>query len=214
MEGPRMRNFFAFFTFGLLCVLGTTSRSHAQINTLPTSNQAAAAPMGSHPIAPANWAFDCIYWSDDCGLNGSWTPTKSRPGTVRLWQSGTEWALLNTGENSYDWKYLDTWLDLIAEHQPSQVIYTFGLVPCWISTASCDGKGWAWGTIFHRRRQATLHRTAAPRLRNMSERWYNIALPPATASRTTSSTGRCGTRPTFQISGPARQSNCMTCSSR
>ena len=26
-----MRNFFAFFTFGLLCVLGTTSRSHAQI---------------------------------------------------------------------------------------------------------------------------------------------------------------------------------------
>ena len=143
-----MRNFFAFFTFGLLCVLGTTSRSHAQINTLPTSNQAAAAPMGSHPIAPANWAFDCIYWSDDCGLNGSWTPTKSRPGTVRLWQSGTEWALLNTGENSYDWKYLDTWLDLIAEHQPSQVIYTFGLVPCWISTASCDGKGWGMGHNF------------------------------------------------------------------
>jgi hypothetical protein len=102
-------------------------------------------PMGSHPIEPANWSFECIYWSDDCGLNGSWVPTKSQPGTVRLWQSGTEWGLLSTGDNSYDWAYLDTWLDLIAQRQPTVVMYTFGLVPCWISTAGCDGKGWGSG---------------------------------------------------------------------
>ena len=43
-------------------------------------------------------ALPGIYWSDDCGLNGSWVPTKSQPGTVRLWQSGTEWGLLSTGD--------------------------------------------------------------------------------------------------------------------
>jgi hypothetical protein len=100
--------------------------------------------MGSHPIEPANWSFECI-WSDDCGLNGSCVPTKSQPGTVRRWQSGTEWGLLSTGDNSDDWAYLDTWLDLIAQRQPTVVMYTFGLVPCWISTAGYDGKGWGSG---------------------------------------------------------------------
>ena len=66
-------------------------------------------------------------------------------GTVRLWQSGTEWGLLSTGDNRYDWAYLNTWLDLIAQRQPTVFMYTFGLVPCWISTASCDGKGWGSG---------------------------------------------------------------------
>jgi len=101
-------------------------------------------PMGSHPIEPANWSFECISWSDDCGLNGSWVPTKSQPGPC-AWQSGTEWGLLSTGDNRYDWAYLNTWLDLIAQRQPTVFMYTFGLVPCWISTASCDGKGWGSG---------------------------------------------------------------------
>jgi hypothetical protein len=93
-------------------------------------------------------SFECVYWNDGCGLTGSWITTKSQPGTVRLWQSGTEWAFLHTGNHSYDWKYLDTWLDLIAQHQPTEVIYTFGLVPCWISTAGCDGNGWGNGHNF------------------------------------------------------------------
>jgi hypothetical protein len=130
-----MRNFVGFATLCLLCVLGTTSRSYAQNNPLPMSN---------HPIAPTNWSFECNYYQY-CGLNGSWITTKSQPGTVRLWQSGTEWAFLSTGHNTYNWKNLDTWLDLIAEHQPSAVIYTFGLVPCWIAAARCDGKGWGNG---------------------------------------------------------------------
>ena len=128
-----MRSFFAFAILCLLCVPGISSSSHAQ---------------GGHPIAPANWSFECIYWNDVCGLNGSWITTKAQPGTVRLWQSGTEWAFLHTGNDSYDWKYLDTWLDLIAEHQPTDVIYTFGLVPCWISSAGCDGHGWGNGHNF------------------------------------------------------------------
>jgi hypothetical protein len=133
-----VRNSVAFIILILVCVLGTTSRSYAQ----------GEVPMGSHPISSANWGFECIYWNDSCGLNGSWIQTKAQPKTVRLWQSGTEWALLHTGENSYEWAYLDTWLDLIAKHQPATVIYTFGLVPCWISSASCDHKGWGLGHNF------------------------------------------------------------------
>jgi hypothetical protein len=134
-----MRNIVGFATLCLLCVFGTTSQSYAQSE--PSS-------MGSRPIAPTNWSFDCVYWNDGCGLNGAWINTKSQPGTVRLWQSGTEWAFLHAGHNSYTWKYLDTWLDLIAKHQPTAVIYTFGLVPCWISTGGCDGKGWGNGHNF------------------------------------------------------------------
>jgi hypothetical protein len=133
-----MRDFFAFATLCLVCALGTTSRSYAQNKPLP---------MGSHPIGPTNWSFECNYYKY-CGLNGSWINTTSQPGTVRLWQSGTEWAFLSTGHNTYDWKNLDTWLDLIAEHRPSAVIYTFGLVPCWISSVGCDGKGWGHGHNF------------------------------------------------------------------
>jgi hypothetical protein len=138
-----MRNFFAFFILCLLCVLGTTSQSHTQDNTSPTNDQSVAPAMGSHPITSANWSFECFY----C-LNG-WITTKAQPGTVRLWQAGTEWAFLDTGPGgNYDWSHLDNWLDLIAEQQPRAVIYTFGFVPCWISTATCDGTGWGNGHNF------------------------------------------------------------------
>jgi hypothetical protein len=100
--------------------------------------------MGSHPISPANWSFECFYcW------NSPWITTKAQPGTVRLWQAGTEWAFLDAeGGGNYDWSHLDNWLDQIAKQQPRAVIYTFGFVPCWISTASCDGKGWGFGHNF------------------------------------------------------------------
>jgi hypothetical protein len=97
--------------------------------------------MGSNPISPTNWGFQCIYGSD-CGTNGSWINTTSQPGTVRLWDSGTNWAIISTGVGKYDWQNLDTWLDLIAEHQPRSVIYTFGHVPCWITTGKCSHQAW------------------------------------------------------------------------
>ena len=90
--GVQLRRLIAFALFCLLCVLGTTSRSHAQDNTLTMSNQSAAPAMGSHPISPANWSFECFL----C-LHGPWITTQAQPGTVRLWMSGTEWAFLDTG---------------------------------------------------------------------------------------------------------------------
>jgi hypothetical protein len=130
-----VRHLFSIALLCLVCAFGRTSPSYAQSQPLP---------MGSHPIEATNWSFQCGYFKD-CGLNGQWIHTTSQPGTVRLWQSGPEWAFLSTGAGTYDWKNLDIWLDLIAEHQPTAVIYTFGLVPCWIASAGCDGKGWGNG---------------------------------------------------------------------
>jgi len=121
---------------------GISAASKQQTNTPPSGST--VLPMGSLPIAPANWSFECF----DC-WNSPWITTKAQPGTVRLWQAGTEWAFLDTGAGgNYDWSHLDKWLDLIAEQQPRAVIYTFGFVPCWISTATCDGKGWGFGHNF------------------------------------------------------------------
>lgn len=109
-----------------------------------------AVPMKSHPIEPTDFGFECVNGSS-CGANGDWITTVSQPGTVRLWDSGTAWAVLQTGSSSYDWTNLDTWLDLIAEHQPSAVIFTFGHVPCFITSVACtdnnqgNGKYWSPG---------------------------------------------------------------------
>lgn len=109
--------------------------------TFPSYAQSTAPPMGGNPIAPTNLSFQCMY-GNDCGTNGKWITTASQPGTVRLWDSGTNWAVLNPGPGSYEWKNLDTWLDLIAEHQPRAVIYTFGHTPCWIADGRCTGYKW------------------------------------------------------------------------
>jgi polysaccharide biosynthesis protein PslG len=114
----------------LLCsisVLAISIRSYAQ---------SSATPMASNPIQASNWSFQCF--KAMCGTNGEWITTESQPGTVRLWDSGATWAWLNTSGGVYDWQYLDAWLDLIAEHQPRAVLYTFGNVPCWISAVSCN----------------------------------------------------------------------------
>ena len=130
--GRQLRRLIAFASLCLMCVLGTSFRSDAQTGL----------PMGSHPIEPTDWSFQCVYGT--CGTNGLWINTTSQPGTVRLWDSGTNWADINSADGTYNWKTLDTWLDLIAQHQPRAVIYTFGHVPCWISSASCnDGQNWS-----------------------------------------------------------------------
>ena len=134
-----MRNFLAVASLCLSCVF---------VIALQANAQSGPKPMGSHPIEPTNWSFECLNDST-CGTNahgGSWITTTSQPGTVRLWDSGTSWAILQTGNDEYDWTNLDTWLDMIAEHQPRATIFTFGHVPCFISSVICgDGQYWSYG---------------------------------------------------------------------
>jgi hypothetical protein len=134
--------YFAFVLLCLTCLFATSLKSFAGGST--------AQPMRSHPIEPTNFGFECVNDSS-CGDNGEWITTTSVPGTTRLWDSGTSWAILNDDTNSYDWTNLDTWLDLIAQHQPTAVIFTFGHVPCFITSVACtdknkgNGKYWSPG---------------------------------------------------------------------
>jgi hypothetical protein len=122
----------------ILAILASWLMSAPSI-TFYSYAQSSPAPMGTHPIEASNWGFQCA--DIHCGTSGSWINTTSQPGTVRLWDSGANWALLNPVSGTYDWKALDQWLDLVAENQPRAVIYTFGHVPCWIASTACSGGG-------------------------------------------------------------------------
>jgi hypothetical protein len=124
----------AFLLLFLACVLGTAHPSFAG---------SSAQPMKSHPIEPTDWGFQCANGQPSCGTYGGWIKTTSQPGTTRLWNAGTNWPELETSQGAYDWTPLDTWLDMVAQHQPTAVIYTFGNVPCWIVSASCNGQPWS-----------------------------------------------------------------------
>lgn len=136
-----MRRLFAFASLCLLYVFGTA---------LQSNSQSTALPMSSTSIPASDWSFECVNESP-CGTNdtdiGIWPTTMSQPGTVRLWNSGTSWAIIDTGTNvaAYDWTNTDTWLDMIAAHQPRAAIYTFGHTPCYIASQPCTpGRG---GTV-------------------------------------------------------------------
>ena len=129
-----------FLTAFFLCALSALQAFAA--NTPP--------PMRSHPIVATDWSFECVNGSACGASNDSWIATASRPGTVRLWDAGTSWASLQSGSNTYNWTNLDTWLDMVAAHQPSAVIFTFGHVPCFIASIACNpnsqqssGKYWS-----------------------------------------------------------------------
>lgn len=110
----------------VVCLVGTCFMAQAQNAPLW---------MNYPPIASRSFGFVCVY-DTSCGASwngGNWITTESQPGLVRLWSSGADWADLQTGADTYDWTYLDTWLDLVAENQPRAVMYTFGQVPCFIA---------------------------------------------------------------------------------
>ena len=124
-----MRKASLFAPLCLILFLAVSIQSYAQ---------STAVPMKSHPIEVTNWSFECVLDSS-CGAgNDTWITTTSQPGTTRLWDAGTAWAILQTGSNTFEWTNLDTWLDLVAAHQPTAVIFTFGHVPCFITSVPCN----------------------------------------------------------------------------
>lgn len=52
--------------------------------------------------------------------------------SYRLWDTGAEWASINTAEGKYDWTHLDLLLDLARAHNVD-LLYTFGHTPQWAS---------------------------------------------------------------------------------
>jgi hypothetical protein len=59
---------------------------------------------------------------------------------IRLWDTYTNWEMLEPSQGKYNWAALDRWLDLAQAHG-ADVLYTFGVTPTWASsnpTAKCD----------------------------------------------------------------------------
>jgi fibronectin type 3 domain-containing protein len=53
-------------------------------------------------------------------------------GGVRLWDTNTSWAQIETSSGTYDWTLLDEWITEASSHG-KDVMYTFGRVPHWAS---------------------------------------------------------------------------------
>ena len=59
---------------------------------------------------------------------------------IRLWDTFTNWSMLEPSRGTYDWPALDRWLDKANSHGVD-VLYTFGGTPTWASsnpTGTCD----------------------------------------------------------------------------
>jgi hypothetical protein len=60
---------------------------------------------------------------------------------MRLWETSTAWAQINTANGVYDWTTLNSWVTQ-AKDQNIQLIYTFGFTPTWASSdpkdTTCD----------------------------------------------------------------------------
>ena len=70
---------------------------------------------------------------------GSKTPWPSvKFGTIRLWDTSTEWADMNSSSGRYDWSHLDSWLSTAQQHGVTSILYTFGGTPSWISSHPTD----------------------------------------------------------------------------
>jgi hypothetical protein len=59
-------------------------------------------------------------------------------GSIRLWDTATQWAVLNPSDGKYDWTELTDWLNAAAQNGKTDLIYTFGVVPQWASSKPND----------------------------------------------------------------------------
>jgi len=85
----------------------------------------------SPTLSSDSFGFQCgISKSTNCP-NEQWPMTQAQPGVFRLWDASVQWSAINRSKGVYDFSNLDSWLDVIAQHQPRAVIYTFGWTPCW-----------------------------------------------------------------------------------
>jgi hypothetical protein len=86
------------------------------------------------------------FWVDDVEFTNSagapvsggvpWPP--DRFGTLRLWDSGTSWTLLEPVKGVWNWQPLDTWVAAAEQHGVHDILLTLGQTPAWASTNPDD----------------------------------------------------------------------------
>lgn len=99
------------------------------------------SPGGFPTITRSSFGMQCGTGKPTNCPNATWPTSAAQPGMIRLWDSQVQWHALNPARGTYNWKTLDRYLDVIADHQPRDVMYTFGYTPCWAAKGQCD-KPW------------------------------------------------------------------------
>lgn len=129
---------------GLLGGCGGGGTGKTTTITIPPPGEPPPNPSAS-PTAASSFGMQCGQGDTrDCEGTGATTPivwptTQAQPGMLRLHDAGTYWSLLEPQNGTFDWTNLDEWLDLIAQHEPVDVIQVFTWVPCWDSSQGTCG---------------------------------------------------------------------------
>ena len=104
-------------------------------STVVTVTAASTAPPPDPPPPPAPSGAglaDAFFSLSYTQIEASHYPSVPFGG-VRLWDTNTTWAQIETSRGSYNWTDLDIWLRNIASHG-QDAMYTFGRVPHWASS--------------------------------------------------------------------------------
>lgn len=131
----------------LLCGCGNyaSQDSRAAAAGAPNPADSNASPSRPDPnlnafSGPANVTSDIFSMSVQSGIFKD-TPWPPMPiAGIRLWDTFTNWSMLETSRGTYDWPALDRWLNQAKAHG-ADVLYTFGGTPTWASsnpTGKCD----------------------------------------------------------------------------
>lgn len=146
-EMTHSRNYYGILAIvGFLAIVGahSLSGSHSP-SALPIAIGTAYSEGRDWPVlTAASFGFQCGTGLPTNCPNETWPATVAQPGMIRLWASQVQWHAIHSAPDSYKWKTLDGYLDVIAAHQPRAVIYTFGFTPCWDTKGECEI---GWGSI-------------------------------------------------------------------
>jgi len=117
-----------FYVVSAVSTAGESANS-AQISVRPTAPQTVPAPA---PGPSGSGLPEAFFSLSTTQIDASHYPTVQFGG-LRLWDTNTTWAQIETSRGSYYWTDLDTWLRNVSSHG-QDAMYTFGRVPHWGSS--------------------------------------------------------------------------------
>ena len=96
-------------------------------------------------ILANNFGWQCGFGvSTNCPITGgvlTWPASSAMPATMRLHDTGFEWSVVQPYATTWNWQYVDDYLDALAAHQPRLAMVQFTAVPCWAApTGSSCGQ--------------------------------------------------------------------------
>ena len=124
-------------TAGTATVTATSNADSTKWASGPVEIIAEPAPPPPSPTPTPSTTINLPLPSTFFGQNVNLPESSHFPlvpfGGLRLWDTNTTWAEIETSNGVYSWTTLDTWLG-IAETKNVDVLYTFGRVPSFISS--------------------------------------------------------------------------------